>query len=674
MTDTKKQSKSLLFAIISIFLISAIAYLPKVLELGFYRDDWYLLYTGNVLGISLFSDIFISDRPFRAILMQLAFQVFGNDILLYNFVDYLLRSLAGLGAYWIVRQLWPKQHLAALLTGILYVIFPGFTDQPNALDYQAHHISMTAMVFSIGLTIFAMRENRRLVKFLYFFASALLALLCYLGMEYFIGMEGLRFAIIFYCSEPLGIKNIIKRAWKTILTGMPILVTSAGFLIWRIFFFQNVRYATQIDSMFSAYSSSPALRLANSFSSLITDIINVTVLSWGVPFNRLAADLRLREWVVAFALSLVAIAILVFVSIKTIALEKNKKDEEISTRWALDSIYIGLFGVIISLIPIIFGDRRAFLPSRFTWPGSLGAVLWLVGVLHRTLIHKRQQVMIASLLTFLAIMTHFANGLVFAEDWKTARDMWWQLSWRAPQIQAGTVLVGKINGMEIPEDYVLWGPANLIYHPAPYESSLPVSAEVLNLTSFQMIITGRGNEKEVRSIPISRDFSKTLILSKPASQSCLHVLDGNAPLPSVYADERIIALEPFSKVEQIDPLADPATPPVAIFGSEPNHSWCYYYQKASLANQAQDWQEIKRLGDEALEQGFRADDWVEWIPFIRGYAYVGDYEKVEELIPVVKTSTQLRVQACDLFTKELQTISPELEAGQSYLVDAFCNR
>jgi hypothetical protein len=674
MNETKNHSKSILFAFISIFIISAIAYLPKVLELGFYRDDWYLLYTGNVLGADRFTDIFMSDRPFRAILMQLAFQVFGNKILIYNLVAYVLRSMAGLGAYWIVRQLWPKQHLAALLMGILYVIFPAFTDQPNAFDYQAHQISMTAMVFSIGLTILAIKQNRVGLKVLFSFLSAALALLCYLGMEYFIGMEGLRFAIIFYCTEPLGIKHISKRAVKTLLTGLPILTTAFGFLLWRIFFFQNLRYATQIDSMFSNYLRSPALKLANTFASLVTDTINISLLSWGVPFNRLASNLRLREWLIAFVLCLAAIAVLSFISLQVIKLEKNKKETETSTRWAMDAILIGLFGVVISLIPVIFGDRRAILPSRFTWPGSLGAVLFLVGVMHRFLPQKRQRIILASLLTFLAVMTHFSNALAFAEDWQTARDMWWQLSWRAPQIQPGTVLVGKINGMEVPEDYVLWGPANLIYYPTPTQEALPISAEVLNLTSFQMITTSRADEKEVRSIPLSRDFSKTLVLSRPSVKSCLHVLDSRFPLPSVYADERIIALGSYSKIEQIDVLADPTTPPAGIFGSEPNHTWCYYYQKADLANQAQDWKEAARLGDEVLELGYRPDDWVEWIPFIRGFAYVGNYDEAEELIPVVKTSTQLRLQACDLFTQEMVNINPDLEEGQAYLVEAFCNR
>ncbi|NMC53111.1 MAG: hypothetical protein GYA48_05700, partial [Chloroflexi bacterium] len=45
-----------------------------------------------------------------------------------------------------------------------------------------------------------------------------------------------------------------------------------------------------------------------------------------------------------------------------------------------------------------------------------------------------------------------------------------------------------------------------------------------------------------------------------------------------------------------------------------------------------------------------------------------------QLIPVVKTSTQLRVQACELFTQELETVDADLQKGQAYLVDAFCSR
>ena len=68
-------------SILFLLIILALAYLPKIHLLGFYRDDWYLLYAGNVLGPQSFYDVFLSDRPFRGFLMSAAFNLFGNNIL-----------------------------------------------------------------------------------------------------------------------------------------------------------------------------------------------------------------------------------------------------------------------------------------------------------------------------------------------------------------------------------------------------------------------------------------------------------------------------------------------------------------------------------------------------------------------------------------------------------------
>ena len=50
------------------------------------------------------------------------------------------------------------------------------------------------------------------------------------------------------------------------------------------------------------------------------------------------------------------------------------------------------------------------------------------------------------------------------------------------------------------------------------------------------------------------------------------------------------------------------SPPPMLFGPEPPHTWCYYFQKADLARQRGDWDEVARLGDEARELGFAALD------------------------------------------------------------------
>jgi len=68
----------------------------------------------------------------------------------------------------------------------------------------------------------------------------------------------------------------------------------------------------------------------------------------------------------------------------------------------------------------------------------------------------------------------------------------------------------------------------------------------------------------------------------------------------------------------------------AIYGPEPEHGWCYYFEKADLARQMGDWDEVAQLGDKA----FKLDDYpnspIERFVFIEGYAHVGDWDKALE--------------------------------------------
>ena len=69
----------------------------------------------------------------------------------------------------------------------------------------------------------------------------------------------------------------------------------------------------------------------------------------------------------------------------------------------------------------------------------------------------------------------------------------------------------------------------------------------------------------------------------------------------------------------------------AIYGPEPVHGWCYYFEKADLARQFGDWETVTRLGDEA----FSIDDYpnspVERFVFIEGYAHTGQWKRAIEL-------------------------------------------
>jgi len=59
--------------------------------------------------------------------------------------------------------------------------------------------------------------------------------------------------------------------------------------------------------------------------------------------------------------------------------------------------------------------------------------------------------------------------------------------------------------------------------------------------------------------------------------------------------------------------------------------WCFYFEKADLASQNQDWITITSLWNEAKKGGHAPLNGVEYRPFIQGFAYTGNWEKAKNL-------------------------------------------
>ena len=107
-----------------------------------------------------------------------------------------------------------------------------------------------------------------------------------------------------------------------------------------------------------------------------------------------------------------------------------------------------------------------------------------------------------------------------------------------------------------------------------------------------------------------------------------------------------------------------------IFGSEPEHDWCYTYQKASLAKQVGDWETVVELGDEAEAQGIAPDSTEanspqEWLPFIEGYARTGDWGRAAELTIInSQIDSNYELMLCKLWER-LETSGPQSEDAQA---------
>jgi hypothetical protein len=142
------------------------------------------------------------------------------------------------------------------------------------------------------------------------------------------------------------------------------------------------------------------------------------------------------------------------------------------------------------------------------------------------------------------------------------------------------------------------------------------------------------------------------LLTVPSNVACLHVIDGSLPVYSENDTLLVQQVGAYSKIDQIIPSGTAPTPLPRIFGAEPAHTWCYYYQKATLARQNGDWQAIGNLYDQTLALQLEAGDKSEVIPFFEGLVNLGRIDDAKALFNTeIKGRTQMRFPLCTALSK-----------------------
>ncbi|MFN3491142.1 MAG: hypothetical protein ACK40V_02885, partial [Anaerolineales bacterium] len=335
-----------------------------------------------------------------------------------------------------------------------------------------------------------------------------------------------------------------------------------------------------------------------------------------------------------------------------------------------ETLIIALFSIAGGLIPVILVNRHVTLPdySRYSLIASVGAVILLV-LLFENISQRNIQKTVLSLFIAIAILTHYGNTIRYVNETAATRNFWRQVSWRAPMIKEGVTLIVSYPQSGLSEDYFMWGPANFIYYPEkqsanPVEIKLP--AAVLTRDVINQIITNGGVETPLRrGNYLERDFGNVLVMIQSSENGCVRFINGDAPELSPSDADRLFLIAPHSKLENVL-AAETDSPPVPsyVFGKEPERGWCYYYQKADLARQRGEWEQIPVLLKEALEKGYYPADGLEWMPFLQAYAVTDDIDKMRSTLRLITTDRFLRLQTCELMLDfmERETLSNEINA------------
>jgi hypothetical protein len=253
----------------------------------------------------------------------------------------------------------------------------------------------------------------------------------------------------------------------------------------------------------------------------------------------------------------------------------------------------------------------------------------------------------------LAVSTQMLNADYWARLWDYQRETWWQLTWRAPEIKNDTlVMVHLPEGYRMQQDYEVWGPLNLIYRPIP-AAAPAIQAEVLTSDTAYDILKKSVLENRVRDIKLHRDFSNLLLISVPSSASCVDVIDGTLPIYSENETLLIQQVGEYSRVDRIISFGPSPISPAQIFGSEPSHNWYYYYQKAALARQPGNWEEIGNLYNQAVALKLVARDKSELVPFLEALINLGRIEDAKSLFnKEIKGRNKMRFPLCTFLSED----------------------
>jgi hypothetical protein len=318
-----------------------------------------------------------------------------------------------------------------------------------------------------------------------------------------------------------------------------------------------------------------------------------------------------------------------------IVLLKRLGDKSAETSKKQDAFWlIGLGAVMllmggvpywVSNLPVTLGfpANRALLSFMF------GACFLLLGLLD--LLPPRVKYFAAVLIIALSAGRQFLWSVDYLRDWRSQKNLFWQMTWRAPGIQPGTVVLMN-EELQFNADNSISAPLNWIY--APETRTRQVGYVLLYPTNR----LGASLPALEPGLPIRYDFLAASFEGNTSDAlafyydppACLRLLELDLdPTNRLIPDDSLMRdASVLSNVDRIIPEQQAVMP--AIYGPEPEHGWCYHFQRADLARQMGDWEEVVKLGDAAFKLDDHPNDPLERFVFIEGYAHLGHWDKAIE--------------------------------------------
>lgn len=600
-------------------LIAVFAFGLLIPQLGFYWDDWPMIFLAEQGSGELLREFYSYIRPLSFWTYSITFPILGVTPLHWHIFLLLLRILTAVQLWLILRLLWPRAERIAAMASVLFLVYPSFSQGPIAVAYSQHFMVYNLLLFSMYAMLRSLQAER--MRWLWLSLAILAAFAHLFTMEYFAGLELVRPLILlaWFHRQGASLKGSIIKAGRQWL---PYLVVLVGFFIWR------TTLTMPHDPNRLVWIGLPAFLQAT-----LQNFVTVVIDAWTRTLNAQLIDFSDRAVLFSFTLAIVT-ALVCFAYLQISSSKQNK--QEAFGGFSGQAVLLGLFAILLGLLPIQFTGRTllgGLFVDRFSLPAMFGGALLFAGLLHLLLPKALHRNVVFAVLVGLAVGAHLRSTNEYRWDWEEQRRMYWQFYWRAPNLEAGTALVGPEVMTAYTSSYAAAAAVNTLYR-SPISDDGQVNHWVLdyydNLMSHEEDLD---DELElgfsISNLHFTANSEKLIYYDNTNDGQCVWFLNESDQHNSL-VDPGTRALAPLSQLNLASDSGGQAPNP-DIFGEEPERTWCYYFQKMDLARHQADWDTVLGLWEITKAHGYTSTRQFGMFPVVEALLRSGQEQEARVL-------------------------------------------
>lgn len=625
-----QQREMILFGAV-VALTIGIAYGLLAPKLGAYGDDPNFLWAYHRGGPGEYRAFMVWVREFGYLLYEWLSPLFRESIFAWRVACLLLRWLASLLLFDVLRTAFPRHREPAWFGALLFAVYPGFSQQAIPVEFILHFFSLCCILASIRLSQAAALRGG-VARWLRLIPAIGLSVVGVFSCEYFVGLEVMRPLLLWAtmstdprwgqhmsdapygrrsdntdpqwgqhtsdapyggCSEVLLFRAVLSVA-------LPFLGVLALFLYWRLFA-TSITYLEPV--LLESLKRDPLRALLGLAAQALTDVRLSFFDAFTLPFTNAPSGRTMLLSVGFFAL---LFAVYYFSVHFVLPADEEQRTDE--THWArVAPIAFSLLMGVVGGMPVWGAGLRMTLDlfwDRLTLSFAIGACLFAVTSLSELLKGRYRRVFL-SLLVALCAVYQFQVQNRFRRDAILIEATWRELLERAPDLEPGTVLLFDRFPATSVTDNSLNAMVNWLYEITgePARESLKVYDVA---TRIEMLNSTDPTEAFSHNAFTGR-LENALVLTKSPS-SCLIVLrPGDRWFPALSPSARPFVgySVPEERILPMSTRERPQTPFTPADLGAPD--WCSYYERGELAVDAGDWDEVLRLALEADDLGLTAN-------------------------------------------------------------------